>query len=266
MDYSHLLRDADVKALRAVLGHPVVELYARTVDVRQHVVIAPHFSLDLGGGGHYCVAESDWNDTPQAYLDYHMIAVTLQDWPKGVARARPDVGETATGRWRPAGDALGHPSVVHPQRGHGVIDHIKILEHRAASDSESVHYDHALVLIAGDPEPGGGVAAADDHVRSCRESFGAEAVRLDLAPARLLLARLRLDNPRRARRSAAGVMTDFAARRALRLAGDVPALGGGGIDDELVAGRGTVHRRSSRTLYSRQSAGAVSILDHAPAE
>jgi len=36
MEYSHLLRDADLKALRAVLGHPVVVLYLRTVHVRQH--------------------------------------------------------------------------------------------------------------------------------------------------------------------------------------------------------------------------------------
>ena len=124
----------------------MVLLCARTVDVRQHVVMAPYFSLDLGGGGHYCVVDSDWNDTPQTYLDYHMIAVTLQDWPKGVARARPDAGEAATGRWWPGGDALGNPSVVHPEGQHGVVDHIKVLEHRAASDSETVHYDHALVF------------------------------------------------------------------------------------------------------------------------
>ena len=150
MEYSHLLREADLKALRAVLGHPVVVLLTRTVHVRQHVVIAPYFSLDLGGGGHYCTVESDWNDTPQTYLDYHMIAVTLQDWPKGVARVRPDVSEAATGRWWPSGDALGHPSYIQPEKEHGVVDRIKVLEYRAASDSESVYYDHALVFSFAD--------------------------------------------------------------------------------------------------------------------
>jgi len=98
------------------------------------------------------VVESDWDDTPLAYLDYHMIAVTLQDWPKGIARVHPDPSEMATGRWWPGGgeDSLGHPSVVHPESGHGAIDYIRILEHRAASSSDSAHYEHALVFSCAD--------------------------------------------------------------------------------------------------------------------
>ena len=150
MEYSHLLHDGDLNALRAVLGRRVVLLYARRVEVRQHAVISSDFSLDLGGPGHYCVVESDWDDTPGAYLAYHMIAVTLRDWPKGVARVRPGASEAATGQWWPGGDALGHPSVVHLRSPHGVVDNIKLLEHRASSGAESIHYDHALVFSCSD--------------------------------------------------------------------------------------------------------------------
>ena len=149
MEYSHLLRDPDLKALRAVLGHPVVLLYARAVDVRQHVVTAPYFSLDLGGAGKYCVVDSDWNDTPHTYLDYHMMAAT-SGLPKGVA-ARPDAGEAATtGRCWPGWGCPGPSDVVHLDGQHGAVDHIKVLEHRATSESESVHYDHALVFSFAD--------------------------------------------------------------------------------------------------------------------
>jgi hypothetical protein len=148
LEYAHLLNDSALEALRAVLGCRVIQFFAPSVEVRQHVVISSHFSLDIRGAAPYCVVESDWDDTRSDYLDYHMMAVTLSDWPKGVGRLRPSSSEEEIRlRW-PGGDALGPCSTVHPswRWPEGVVESITVLEHRAASDEDSVHYDHALLF------------------------------------------------------------------------------------------------------------------------
>jgi hypothetical protein len=69
MEYIQLLSEAELESLRRVLGRRVPVLYMRSIGVQRKAVVAPDFSLDLGEHED-CVIESDWNDTPNEYLDY----------------------------------------------------------------------------------------------------------------------------------------------------------------------------------------------------
>jgi hypothetical protein len=148
LEYVHLLNGSALEALRAVLGCRVIQLLAPSVEVRQHVVISSGFSLDIRGSAPYCVVESDWDDTSNDYLDYHMMTATLSDWPKGVGCRRRSSSEAEIRERWPGGDALGRCSTVHPswRWPQGVVECVTVMENRAASDKDSVHYDHALVF------------------------------------------------------------------------------------------------------------------------
>jgi len=138
MEYIHLIPDAEVEALRSILGRSVYLLHTRSVDVCGQVVTARDFSLALGKG-QYCVIESDWSDTPQG-IDYHMLQVSLRDWPKGVARVRDKDGR----------GQLGNPSTVHLRTPAARLSRIQVLEHREESGEELVHYDQALIFTRAD--------------------------------------------------------------------------------------------------------------------
>jgi hypothetical protein len=135
-DYIQLLSEAELQSLRKVLGRHVSALYTRSVDVFRHTIIASVFSLGLGGQHEYCVIESDWNDTPTEYLDYHEMHIDLRDWPKRVVRARDDRGMIM----------LGDPSTVHLPTPASPIVSVDVHECRKAAGAETVHYDHALVF------------------------------------------------------------------------------------------------------------------------
>ena len=139
MEYIQLLSEAELQSLRRVLGRRVPVLYTRTVDVQRRVVVAPDFSIPLGEN-EYCVIESDWNDTPNEYLDYHSIHVELRDWPQRIARVRDDEGRIM----------LGDPSTIHLPTPRSAIVSVAVHESRQALGSEKVHYDHALVFTCVD--------------------------------------------------------------------------------------------------------------------
>jgi hypothetical protein len=139
MEHIHLIPDSEVEALRSILGRDVFLLYTRNVEVQEQVVIASDFSLDLGRG-QYCVIESDWGDAPQQWIDYHMIHVSLRDWPKGIARVRGRDGR----------ELLGYPSTVHLRTPAAALSRIQVLDYREASGDELVHYDQAIVFTRAD--------------------------------------------------------------------------------------------------------------------
>jgi len=139
MDYIQLLSEAEWQSLRRVLGRRVAVLYTRSIDVQRQAIVAPDFSLDLGEHG-YCVIESDWNDTPNEYLNYHAMHIGLRDWPKRIARVRDDEGRIM----------LGSPSSVCLPTPASAIVSVAVHENRKAAGSERAHYDHAVVFTCAD--------------------------------------------------------------------------------------------------------------------
>ena len=139
MEYIHLIPDGELALLRSLMGFPVCLLYTRSVEVYDWGVVACDFSLDLRTH-RYLVIESDWGDTPQTGIDYHMIHLALQDWPKGVDRVRSDEGI----------EFLEQPSVVHLRIPASPLSSVKILAHRESRGSEVVHYDQALIFTRAD--------------------------------------------------------------------------------------------------------------------
>ena len=142
MEHIHLISDTEVKDLRSVLGRSVPTLYTRSVEVREQIIVASDFSLELGERK-YCVIESDWSDTPQEGIDYHMIQVFLRDWPKGIVRVRDQTSPD---------DMLGYPSSIdlRPSATEPEISRIQVLEHRESIGTESVHYDQAVIFTRSD--------------------------------------------------------------------------------------------------------------------
>jgi len=178
MEYIQLLSEAELQLLRRVLGCRVPVLYTRAIEVQRRVVVATNFSMHLGEN-EYCVIESDWNDTPNEYLDYHSIHVELRDWPKRIARVRDDEGRIM----------LGEPSTIHLPIPTPAIVSVAVHESRQALGSERVHYDHALVFtcvdgyrfsLAAHQSIRGGLEFSDDS-RSIEELARKYRVRISLA-------------------------------------------------------------------------------------
>lgn len=139
MDYINLLSDLEVDCLRRVLGCKSLHLFTPTVMVFEHSVLAPHFSISLNPG--FCVVESDWCDTPQDWIDYHVMHISLADHPKGVPKVKTAIGT----------DIMGQPvSSVH--RGSYPFDIIKIevLEYQEHRMNEFVQYDHSILMTFAD--------------------------------------------------------------------------------------------------------------------
>ena len=136
MELVHLLSEKEIGVLRSLLGKCCHTLYTRSLEVSGDFAIAQDYSLSLSEDG-YCVIESDWADTPQDWIDYHMIEVSNRDWPKRIARSRSKDGRAA----------LGFPSSIRLRPTVSPFVKILILDRREQGESDSVHYDHALVFV-----------------------------------------------------------------------------------------------------------------------
>lgn len=141
MDFIHLLSETEVDYLRSILGCKTLSLYTTTVDVSTLSVLAPHFSIEIGSHD-FCVVESDWRDTPEEAIDYHMMHVSISDFPKYVPKVKIVGTETY---------ALGQPvSHVELTNSSSQVVRIEVLEFQQQGRKESVHYDHSILCTFAD--------------------------------------------------------------------------------------------------------------------
>ncbi|MEM9383418.1 MAG: hypothetical protein AAGA68_00025 [Pseudomonadota bacterium] len=138
METIELLGRPDLDALRCLLGRPLLQMFTRSIDLYRHVAVARNFSIPLEGGK-FCVIESDWNDTVENAIDYHILEVRVCDTPKGFS--------LVTGR--DGALLLGSPSSINLLTGSRVTK-IEVLEHRDEFKGEKVHFDLAIVFSTAD--------------------------------------------------------------------------------------------------------------------
>lgn len=136
MEYIHLISDNELDCLRSLLGCSPYVLYTQVIQVYERLAVARDFSLALDRSRYY-VIESDWSDTLLEALDYHMIHVSLQDWPKGIARVQDERGYS---------DMLGCSSSIQLCSTTAAITSVQVLEHCQSRGSELIHYDQALIF------------------------------------------------------------------------------------------------------------------------
>lgn len=139
MEFTHLIADSGIDALRRVLGCDVLQLFTRAIAIHGPRVTAEDFSLALGNKK-FCLIENDWADTPEAALDYYFLSATICDWPKGIGRSL-----------NPSGiEALLQPSSITLRPPAAPVTSIVILEHGESHGSESVRYDNGIVFSRAD--------------------------------------------------------------------------------------------------------------------
>jgi hypothetical protein len=133
------LPEEQVRTLRLLLGQPVLKLYSPSLEARRFWYAAPSFSMRVGS--EYLVVESDWADTPEEALDHHVLAVSLADHPKDVARSF---------------DAQGRKMIRHPVSSVRIgeppspVHSIAVLEREERGRNEHVRYDAGLLFSLAD--------------------------------------------------------------------------------------------------------------------
>jgi len=133
------LGDAENLVLASLIGQPVLKLLAPSLDVCRLWYAAPSFSIRVGG--EFINIESDWQDTAQEALDYHVLAVSGGQEPSNISRSVNEKGH-----------AIFRPSVSTVQIGapRSPIRAVSILEREASGQLEAVRYDAGLLFVLED--------------------------------------------------------------------------------------------------------------------
>lgn len=135
-EFIRVLDDAALEALQMLLGTPANQLFTAGLDMERGRAVAPSFSLGLPDR-RFVIIESDWCETPQDGIDYHIMKVSVAETPKDV-RVGPDENgyrviqrPHSTVRLHPEGAAL-----------------VKISVHTRdeATECERVRYDAVMIF------------------------------------------------------------------------------------------------------------------------
>jgi len=121
--------------LGTLLGHPVLELLSPSLEVCRFWCAAPSFSIRIGEA--YVVIESDWHDTRDEALDYHVLAVSRESRPKDIPTSINKRERAIISLPFSSVQIGAPPSPVHS---------IAVLERKVAGSHECVRYDAGLLF------------------------------------------------------------------------------------------------------------------------
>lgn len=140
--FSQRLDDASRQALQELVGAPIQFVLSPSCDVEAgHAVLqAMSVSIPLGPR-RFAVIESDWADTPEEQLDYHCLAVRMEDAPRSIAYAPDPPKHGGNYRFDHLSLHLGAASRVRA---------IEVLQASAQGETESVVYDAGLRITRDD--------------------------------------------------------------------------------------------------------------------
>lgn len=133
------LSGAENLVLASLMGQPVLKLLAPWLDVCRLWYGAPSFSMRVGG--EFISIESDWRDTAQEGLDYHVLAVSAGQEPLNISRSVNEEGH-----------AIFRPPVSTVQIGapRSPIRAVSVLERETPGRLEAVRYDAGLLFVLED--------------------------------------------------------------------------------------------------------------------
>lgn len=102
----------------------------------QGTAVAASFSLELSRN-RYVVVESEWGDTPEGGIDFHVMSAAVCPTPKNVT-VGPGYGGYVT---------LQRPlSIVRLEHGLGLLSRISVYTRDESSEEEEVRYDVGLLF------------------------------------------------------------------------------------------------------------------------